>query len=201
MNAKQLRPAGLALTLALALFGAAQNVSAHGNGMMSGPMSGNGGSENGEWMPRSYGMGMGQGMGYGMGMGMGQGMGYGMGYGSMMGPGMMGSGMMHGYGGLSQALELTDEQQQQILQIHQELHKNNWGLMGKMYEETVKLRQMFFADKRVPKEIGDQQQRVFDLQRQMTEAWVEAQNRIDALLTPEQQEKMHRYGGPGMMSW
>lgn len=192
MKSNQLKPVGLAVALAIALFGVASTASAHGTGMMSGPMMEYDGSDMRNW--QSHGYGMGAGMGYGMGYGSMMGPG-------MMGPGMMGSGMMYGYGGMGPALGLSSDQQQKMLQIHQELHEKNWALMGKMYDESAKLRQMFFSDHRDPKAIGEQQQRVFDLQRQMTEAWIDAQNRTEAILTDEQKEKLKQSGWPGMMGW
>ncbi len=38
-----------------------------------------------------------------------------------------------------------------------------------------------------------------DLRRQMIESWVEAQNRKEAVLTPEQKEQLRGYGQGGMM--
>lgn len=148
----------------------------------------------GSGMGMSPGMMMGPGMGQGM-MGMGQGMtGPGMG----MGPGMMGPGMMGGYGP-GATLNLSGPQQKQITQIQDELRKKHWDLMGKMNTEQAKLRDLYYAAPRDPKAIGQQQQRLYDLRRQMVESSVEAQNRMEAVLTPEQKEQRRGYGQGGMM--
>lgn len=200
MKAGWAKHSGFALALTLGLLGTASTAFPHGSGMMSGSMMGADGNDNHDWAAHHYGMGYGSMMGQGM-MGPGL-MGPGMMGPGMMGPGMMGGcGPMHGYDGMPQALGLNDDQQQKISQIHQELRKQHWDLMGKMFDESAKLRQLFFADKRDPKAIGEQQQRVFDLRRQMTESWVEAQNRIEDVLTPEQKDKLHQFGRQGMMGW
>ena len=147
------------------------------------------------------GMGMGM-MGYGMGPGMmgmmddgcpGGGMGM-MGSGMGMGPGMMGG---YGPGG---TLGLNESQQKRITQIQDELRKKHWNLMGKMNDEHVKLRDLYTSGKRDPAAIGQQQQRIYDLRRQMVESSVEAQNSIEAVLTPEQKEQLRGYG-QGWMMW
>lgn len=145
-----------------------------------------------------YGMGM-MGMGHGM-MGPGMGMGPGMMGGYGMGPGMMGMGpgMMGGYGPWG-TLSLDAQQQKKITQIQDDLSKKHWDLMGKMNGEYAKLNQLYYSSKREPAAIGAQQQKIFDLQRQMMESSVEAQNRIDAVLTPEQKEQIQRFGYGGMM--
>ena len=71
--------------------------------------------------------------------------------------------------------------------------------MGKMNDEYAKLNQLYYSDKRDPAAIGKQQQRVYDLRRQMMESSVEAQNRMEAVLTPEQKEQRRGYGQGGMM--
>src|SRR5512142_2846696 len=72
--------------------------------------------------------GFGPGYGYGPGM-MGQGYGYGPGMGFGRG---YGAGMMRGYNaGILEALDLTDEQRDKILSIHEEMRAKNWSTMGK----------------------------------------------------------------------
>lgn len=133
-------------------------------------------------------------MGYGMGQGMGPGMGPG-----MMGPGM-GPAMMGGYD-LGALLNLNAEQNKKVTQIQDELRKKHWELMGKMGDESAKLRDLYNADQRDPSAIGQEAQRIFDLKRQMMESAVDAQNRIEAVLTPEQKSQMRNYYGRGMMMW
>ncbi|MFZ5615273.1 MAG: hypothetical protein ACOY4L_10705 [Pseudomonadota bacterium] len=52
--------------------------------------------------------------------------------------------------------------------------------------------------KRDPAVIDNQYKKVYDLRRQMIQAQVDAQNRMDAVLTKEQRERFRGYG-PGMM--
>lgn len=132
--------------------------------------------------PGMMGGGMGGGMGM-MGCGMGM-MGGGMG---MMGGGM---GMMHGGMGALYALDLNEDQQNKVMQIQNEVGKKHWDLMGKMNDEHGKLHSMMMADKRDPAAVGQQMEKVFDLRRQMMESSIDAQNRIDAVLTAEQRTKL-----------
>ncbi len=121
-----------------------------------------------------------------------------------MGPdmGMMGRhrGMMGGYGP-GAALNLSDQQQKKVMQIQGEVRKKHWELMGKMNDEYAKLRQLYYSGQRDAAAIGKQQQRIFDLRRQMMESSIDVQNRMEAVLTPEQREKRRGYGWGGMMGW
>lgn len=140
-------------------------------------------------------MGSGAGMGCGM---MGSGMmasGMGMGGCSMMGSGMMGPGMM-GMGGLN----LDQAQRAQIARIQQDARKKQFDLMAQLDQEQYKLQELYMADKRDPKSIGDQYRRVAEAQRQIMEVWLDSQNRIEGVLTDEQRETLRNWGhGPGMM--
>ncbi len=107
----------------------------------------------------------------------------GMGGGSGMGGGMMmGSPRMH----MVMALDLTDDQRAKINKLHDELQHKNWERMGLIQDETAKLRDLYEADKRDPKAIGAEYQKIFDLKRQIIEAIVDTQNRIEDVLTPDQ---------------
>lgn len=120
----------------------------------------------------------------------------------MMGPGMMGPGMMGGYRyGLRNILDLDDSQRKKIREIREELFQKQWDIMVRMRDEYAKMEDLFYADKRDPEKISQQQQRIDDLRRQMMVASVEAQNRVEALLTPEQKEKMRSQYGHGWMMW
>lgn len=138
-----------------------------------------------------YGMGLGMMGGYG-GYGMGPGMmgGYG-GYG--MGPGMMGMGpgMMGGYWG--SGLDLTDEQEAKINKIQDETRKTHWALMGAMMELQAKLRDLYMAPKQDSAAIDDAYKAFGMLRQQMYDASVDAQKRMEAVLTKEQQEKFRNY--------
>lgn len=127
-----------------------------------------------------YGMGPGMMGGYGMGMGMG-----------MMGGYGMGQGMMGGYWGAE--LGLTDAQQSKINQIQDETRKTHWALMNAMMDQRAKLRDLYLAPKRDQAAI-DQAYKTFGILRQeMYDSSVAAQKRMEAVLTPEQQEKLRQY--------
>lgn len=123
-------------------------------------------------------------MGYGMEHGMEHGMGHG-----MMGGGDMGM-MLQPNMRLLMALDLSDEQQSKINKLADELKHNNWGLQGSINDESAKLRDLYEADRRDPASIGKVYQKLFDLKRQMIENYMEVQNRIEDVLTPEQRTVM-----------
>ena len=146
----------------------------------------------------------GQAPGYGMAPGYGRGDGMGgsgmMGGGMMGGHGMMGSGMgmmgmgcgMMGAGHMSPMwmLDLADQQRTQINKIQNSLRKKNWNTMGKVMDESAKLRDLYAVDKRDPKKIGAVYGRIFDLKRRMIEATITARNQQEAILTKEQRKQL-----------
>ena len=142
------------------------------------------------------------GYGYGIGPGM-MGGGYG-GWG--MGPGMMGgygmgSGMMGGYGGpgmrgghgWSKWLDLTDAQRSKVNKIQDEARKARWALMGTMMDEQARLRDLYLAPKQDEAAIKATYQALGKLHEQMFDISARAQERMDAVLTQEQREKLRRY--------
>jgi Spy/CpxP family protein refolding chaperone len=134
--------------------------------------------------------------GYGNGMGPGMMGGYGNGYG--MGPGMMGGYGMMGMGPIWM-LNLSEEQQGKLGAIMDDMHKQQWALMGKMIEGRSWLRDVYAKDKPDPKQVGDAYAKLFEIQRQMIENGVAAHNRMFDILTKEQQEELQnlRRGGGG----
>jgi len=165
-----------------------------GYGMGPGMMGGYG--------PGGYGMGPGMMGGYGPGgYGMGPGMmgGYGPG-GYGMGPGMMGGygpggygmgpGMMWGYGpGGYNPLKLSDEQRGKIADIQEDVQRKQWALMSSMHELQFRGRG---GEAPSDAEARKQYQASADLRKQMFENSLDARKRIDAVLTKEQREQMHR---------
>lgn len=151
------------------------------------------------WMERWFGMpgmmlGAAPGYGpygnYGPGAMMGR-----CGMGAMMG--MMGMGGMMGWGGHGgpyDLLDLSEAQRGKINQIQDEVRRKHWELMGKMLDEQARLRDLYGADKRDPGAIGQQSMKLAELRRQLIEGAVDAQNRIEALLSKEQRERLRRYG-------
>jgi Spy/CpxP family protein refolding chaperone len=139
------------------------------------------------------------GMGHMGMMGMGPGM-----IGTMHGPGMMGGMGM----GRIQMLDLTEEQRASIHKLRDQLRRTNWDTMGKIMDESSKLRELFAADKPDAKTIGAVYGNIFDLRRQMIEGKIDTHNRVDGLLTKEQRQELKQLkrghgtgrGGQGMMS-
>ncbi len=84
------------------------------------------------------------------------------------------------------ALTLSKEQYSKISQLSDQLKHDNWAKQGLINDETAKLRDLYEADKRDPAAIGKEYQVIFDLKRQMIETYLDAQNHIEEVLTPEQ---------------
>lgn len=148
--------------------------------------------------------------GYGPGYGPGQ-WGYGppAGYGPSYGPGQWSYGPPAGYGpgygggwgfgpgyggyGPIPALNLSDDQRAKIVAIQDDMRSKAWDTLGKLQQEQFKLRQLYFSDKLDAAAISSQQKNVDELSRKVTEMRVDAQNRIDAVLTPEQRQTARTY--------
>jgi len=140
--------------------------------------------------PDGYGMGPGMMGGYGMGPGMMGG--YGMGPGMMGGGQGMGPGMMMGpYWG--SGLDLTSEQQTRVNKIQDDTRKSHWNLMSEMHNQQARLRDLNLAPKRDDAEIDSAYKEIGKLQQKMYDSSVEAQKRMEAVLTKEQQEKLRTY--------
>jgi len=107
----------------------------------------------------------------------------------MMGPGMMGPGMMGGQAG---PLNLTDEQQNKIAAIQEDISRKHWELMGQMHDEQFKLQQFYSGPTRDQTAINEGYKRISTLRRAMYDSMVDARKRIDAVLTPEQRNQMRR---------
>ena len=142
-------------------------------------------------------------MGGGMGMGMMGGMGPGMGMMDDMGPGMgggMGSGMGMGMMGMGPMamLDLSDAQTAQLQKIQAETMKAQRPLMRRIWDEKKQLWNLRKAEKPDPAAIGKAYGRLADLQRQALEAHIDAENKMAAVLTKEQQAQMRRGSGRGM---
>jgi Spy/CpxP family protein refolding chaperone len=157
-----------------------------GPGMMGGYGQG--------WGPGQGMMGPGMMGGYGQGWGMGPGMmgGYGQGWG--MGPGMMGGyGWGKGQGGAWQALDLNEKQREQIAQVEKELTKTELELRSQMADEYAKLQQLYAAEKPDAAAIGQTYDAIHNLRRQMMQANINANNRMQAVLNEEQRNQLQRW--------
>ncbi|MDH3687911.1 MAG: Spy/CpxP family protein refolding chaperone [Gammaproteobacteria bacterium] len=124
-------------------------------------------------------------------------MGHGMGHMGMMGHGMGHMGMtglmgMDGRWGAQRWLDLSDEQQASIDTITDEQRRAQWDSMGKIMDEQSQLRRLWSARPRDAKAIGDGYGRMFAHMQSAITTVVEAQNRIDEILTAEQREQLHQ---------
>ena len=151
---------------------------------------------------RPYGMGPGMmgDCGYGRGS-FGPGM-MGRGYGYGRGPGMMGGGWGMGLGGGAAlaSLDLSDAQRKQVLAVTDQLRKSDWDLMGKMQEERAKQRDAFLdSERRDRAAITAANKRMFDLRQQMLDNSLDAAEKIEKVLTPQQREQLKKRWGPGWM--
>ena len=131
------------------------------------------------------------------------------GYRNMMGGYGMSGGMTHGmmgYGmGLANpaalaALDLADTQRKQIVSIRDEARKKNWTAMGAMQDEMAKVRDAFWAgEKRDRAAILAGNKRMFEIRQQMLENSLDAADRIEQVLTPQQRAQLRKQAGPGWM--
>ena len=154
-----------------------------------------------ESAPYRWGPGMMAGPG---GPGSGWGPGYRGGFGMMGGPGM-GAGMMgYGMGFMSPrtlaALDLTEAQRKQVVAVQDEVRKKNWAAMGAMQDEMVKVRDAFWAgEKRDRAAILAANKRMFEIRQQMLENSLDAADRIEQVLTPQQRAQVKKQSGPYWM--
>ena len=172
-----------------------------GGPMMGGPGAGPRGGY-GPW--QGMGGGMMGGCGYGAGMGFGGMMGGGMMGGGMMGGGMMGGGMMGGgmmgvAGPALAALGLDEAQRNEVVKIGDELRKKRWAVAGQMQDEMAKIRDAAWSGKRDRAAILAAHKRMSELGQQQLESSLDAAERIDKVLTPEQRQQLGRIGPWWMM--
>lgn len=113
--------------------------------------------------------------------------------GMMMGGGMMGGGMM-GYGGWERLTDLTSDQRTKITTIRRELRTKQFALMDRMHDEmaTVNTYRGGKFDEQAARKAYDAMEKAH---RQMFENSLDAQKRIDALLTPQQRQQLERWRG------
>ena len=112
----------------------------------------------------------------------------------MMGDCGFSPGMMSGPGLVwrLQALDLNETQQPQVNKILDELRKKNWDLLGKMQDEAARLRDLYGADKIDRAQLSAAYKRLGELRESRVENTLDAYEKIEALLTPEQRKAMRR---------
>jgi len=177
-------------------------------GMMNRDMMGCPGMMGGQGMMGKRDM-MGSGMMGGQGM-----MGPGMTSPGMMGKrGMMGSGMMNqGMMGMMMgdddevcpgmaggalaidAIDLTQEQRDQVRAIRDQLRREHWDTMGQIMEKRAQLRDLYDAKQPDPERIGEVFNEIAQLRRQMLETQIRAENQMRNLLTDQQREQLGQAG-------
>jgi len=138
---------------------------------------------------------------YGPGM-MGGGYGPGM-MGGGYGPGMMGGygpGMMGGYGQGPARLNLTPDQVSKIEKIREDLFKANEPLAQQMFQERNKMQEAYMGGNSDPEKIKKAFANMSDLQKKMFDAHINAQKKMDDVLTKEQRQQQRAWGG-GMMGY
>ena len=96
---------------------------------------------------------------------------------------------MHNQGGMHHG------QLEEIAGIEKELRSDLQELKVQRYEESLKLQELYAEDELDAGDINDQQQKVFDVIKEITELQVEAQQDIRDLLTSEQRTQLQRSGG------
>lgn len=147
-----------------------------------------------------YGPGPGMMGGFGGGYGMGPGMmgGYGGGY--AMGPGRMGGGydlgpgMRSGYTNDAYAgLDLTPEQQKAIAGILEKASKAMWQHMGTVQGHGYGMHGMFGLGAVDEAAARKSFQAMAEAQKAMFELQLDTRNKVDAVLTKDQREKLKRH--------
>ena len=97
-------------------------------------------------------------------------------------------------GGPAVDLGLDEEQLEEIAKIQKELRSELQELKVERYEASLKLEELYTAEELDAGDINDQQQRVFDVIKEITELQVEAQQDIRDVLNTEQRNQLMRSG-------
>lgn len=98
----------------------------------------------------------------------------------------------HGYNvqyGL-RGLDLSKDQQDKINRLTDDLQRSNWKNQGDINEESIKLRDLYAAEKRDANAISAVYERIFDIKRKMIVDDVNTRNNVLDVLTTEQKAKL-----------
>jgi len=90
-------------------------------------------------------------------------------------------------------LDLNDRQRKEIRAITRELRAKVWEIEDKIEDTSDELFTLYGGKHRDSKAIGKVYDKIFDLRRQKIELSIDAGNRVEAILTPEQRQNMHKY--------
>jgi Spy/CpxP family protein refolding chaperone len=110
--------------------------------------------------------------------------------GPMMGGSMMGGPMMGMFMGRLADLDLTDSQRDKIRDLHRAMRKQHLKLMEKMMDAGDKLSDTYADHPTDIDKIGDAYDGIYKIKRNMILQHVETRNKVVALLTKEQKEKL-----------
>ncbi|WP_221801469.1 Spy/CpxP family protein refolding chaperone [Oceanobacter mangrovi] len=113
------------------------------------------------------------------------------------GPGGYGRhGVMAGSGCAQQAAipDLTDEQQQQMQTIQNNLADQHWALMQNMHQAQLELRSLYQADQPDEVAIKAAYDKMNSLRLAMYGSQQQAREQMDKVLTDEQRKAMQQYG-------
>ena len=130
-------------------------------------------------------------------MGMGQmGMGHmGMGHMGMdhMSMGHMGMGLRGMKDRIYHMLDLSSAQRKQLRDINKSMRPQHWALKDQMAEYRDQLYDLYSKEKPDAKAIGAVYKKIFDIQRQMIELRIQANNQKYDVLTKKQREKLKEW--------
>ena len=120
-------------------------------------------------------------------------MGGGMMGGGMMGGGMMGGGMMGGHGfGALESLGLNDDQKGKVRDIERDTQKKRHALMGSLLELRWQAEDNARAATVDDAAARKQYDAMAAVRKQMFEIGLDAQKRMEAVLTPEQRAQLRK---------
>ena len=91
-------------------------------------------------------------------------------------------------------LDLNDEEKKKIRTIERELRATVWQHKDAIEEISDELFKLYKADPRDAKAIGKVYAKIFDHQRQIIEAQIEAGDKAEAVLTKEQRRTFKHWG-------
>jgi len=90
-------------------------------------------------------------------------------------------------------LQLSESQHKQVLAIQDQLRRDDWVVMGKMYDEMAALRNAMWPSERSHRAaILASCKRMSELSQQMLENSLDAADKVDAILTSDQRAQMRR---------
>ncbi len=107
--------------------------------------------------------------------------------GSMMTGALMGGGL---FGDLEWGLNLTPEQRTQVATLLRDFRRARWDAMGDIMDEAAHLQQLLAASVPDLAAVTASRERLAQLRAQQLEAELALRARIEALLTPEQRDRL-----------